>query len=108
MPLRTSGQRRAAPVGRVTTSGASRLASSRVSAERSAGFIPASRGAVHARGDLHRPVAVAVRVHDDVGAGLGDGQLDVREDLRVELERLAEATEGMPHDRDVLGSSRQG
>ena len=58
--------------------------------------------------DLEPAGLLVVGVHDDVGAGLGDGQLDVREDLRVELERLAEATEGMPHDRDVLGSSRQG
>jgi hypothetical protein len=66
------------------------------------------RVAVDARGNLHRAVASAVGVHDDVGARLGDGELHVRERLRVQRERLAEAAEGVSHHRDVLGACGQG
>ena len=50
----------------------------------------------------HRALAVGVGVHDDVGAGLGDGELDVRQGLVVDLEHLPEPADGMADDGDVL------
>src|SRR3954451_15442733 len=59
-------------------------------------------------GDLHRPLAAVVGVHHDVRAGLGHGQLDVRERLRIEVERLAESADGMAYDGHVLGAGGKG
>ena len=60
------------------------------------------RSSIEAR-ERHRALALGVGVHDDVGAGLGDGQLDVREDRR-RRRATSPARHGMPHDRDVLGA----
>jgi hypothetical protein len=46
-------------------------------------------------------------VDDDVRAGLGHRELDVGEDLVVDVQRVAEPSEGVPDDGDVLGPSRQ-
>ena len=63
---------------------------------------PVDRGA-----QAHRALAVGVGVHDDVGAGLGDGELDVREGLVVDLEDLAEPAHGVAHHGDVLRARGQ-
>jgi hypothetical protein len=47
-------------------------------------------------------------VDHDVGARLGDGELDVREHLVVHVERVPETPEGVTDDGDVLGSGGQG
>jgi hypothetical protein len=43
-------------------------------------------------------------VDDDVRAGLGDRQLDVRERLVGHVQRVAESPERVPHHRHVLGA----
>ena len=52
-------------------------------------------------------VVALVGVDDDVRARLGDRELDVGERLLVDAQRLGEAAEGVPDDRDVLGAGRQ-
>ena len=58
--------------------------------------------------DAHGTVAVGVGMHHDVGAGLGDRQLDVRQRVVGHVEGVAEPAEGMPDDGHVLGACRQG
>ena len=62
----------------------------------------------HPCADPQRAVAVRVGMDDDVGAGLGDRELDVRQRLVGHVEGIAEAAERMAHDRDVLGAGREG
>ena len=57
---------------------------------------------VDRRAQAHRALGVGVGVHDDVGARLGDGELDVRQRLVVDVEDLAEPAHGVAHDGDVL------
>src|SRR3712207_8351708 len=47
----------------------------------------------HGGGDLHGPLAAGIGVDDDVRARLGDRELDVREDLVVDVEGVAERSE---------------
>jgi len=47
-------------------------------------------------------------VDDHVRARLGHRQLDVGQDLRLEVEALAQAAESVSHDGDVLRASGQG
>ena len=54
------------------------------------------------------PSPSRVGVDDDVRAGLGDGQLDVRQRSADRVERLAESAEGVADHRDVLGAGGQG
>ena len=50
----------------------------------------------------HGALALRVGVHDDVGARLGDGQLDVRQRLVGHIESVAESAQRVPYDRNVL------
>ena len=56
---------------------------------------------------VHGAVAVGIGVHDDVGARLGDRQLDVGQRVVGHVKGVAKPAEGMPNDGHVLGAGRQ-
>jgi hypothetical protein len=51
---------------------------------------------------------LAVRVHDDVRAGLRHGQLDVGQRVIGDVKRLSEPAEGVTNHRHVLGACGEG
>ena len=58
--------------------------------------------------DLEHARVLVVGVHDDVGAGLGDGHLHVGQHGGVEVQRVGHSRERLAHDADALRARRHG